>query len=560
MRHIHIQETELKKIAFVPGAFRPFGDHHMKLVKHYADMCDEVVVVVSSPQEDKRTTSNGSSITPSDAKSIIDLCLDDYQLGNVTSMVSTDDNPIKTILRNIAKLKDCSVVLGVSSKEDDISRYDSIDLDYFKNNQVSIEPPRDTAFAPIENDGTVASASVIRDHISDKDMLKTYLPLSIEDDTFGKIYDILNGKSKNNMETHDELAVGSSIFQNLLQESIESDDVDLDMEYLDEEATEFSDIEMDDSTLESAKCSIIAYNTHILEGDDEGVYNPKNNPDKAIDILFELDDGNKIELFLDTKTKEWDSRVNDTSKLTPDQMGAFFSTDFCKRLDEKIFEMWPNTDPFFQELLLAVKNKKINCEPCGVMTEDGEFRKGNIDKERSREKNAAGEQIYTNSGRKIVSFSDFGVRHTDEEAYYCWPEKNKIFKWSQWADWKKIHVLCRCRFQHNSYLYGCSLSLFSEDNENRGFRSYNLDLEPKLQYCTPIETSQILDLNLVQRFLRNCMKRLNKLMSMKDEEIYEKVNAPDKCTLDDIRKTKHIIKNTMKAIRERRADTYIYTK
>jgi hypothetical protein len=46
---------------------------------------------------------------------------------------------------------------------------------------------------------------------------------------------------------------------------------------------------------------------------------------------------------------------------------------------------------------------------------------------------------------------------------------------------------------------------------------------------------------------------------MSDEEIYEKINKPEKCTIDDIRKTKHVVKNTMKAIRERRADTYIYT-
>lgn len=61
----------------------------------------------------------------------------------------------------------------------------------------------------------------------------------------------------------------------------------------------------------------------------------------------------------------------------------------------------------------AVRHKRINCDPCGLMTEDGEFRKGNIDKSKSRGKNAAGEQIYTNSGRKIVTFTDFGVKHSD---------------------------------------------------------------------------------------------------------------------------------------------------
>jgi hypothetical protein len=46
--------------------------------------------------------------------------------------------------------------------------------------------------------------------------------------------------------------------------------------------------------------------------------------------------------------------------------------------------MWPEEDPFFKDLIQAVKQKKINCEPCEVMTEDGEFRKGNIDINKSR--------------------------------------------------------------------------------------------------------------------------------------------------------------------------------
>jgi hypothetical protein len=228
-------------------------------------------------------------------------------------------------------------------------------------------------------------------------------------------------------------------------------------------------------------------------------------------------------------------------------------------MTDRISEMWPESDEFFSELLTAVKTKKIDATPHSTIDEGGEFRKGNINKLKSREKNAAGEQVYTNSGRKIVSFSDFGVKHTDEEAYYCWPEKDKMFKWSQWADWEKIKVLCRARIQHNEYLYGISLSLFPDDNKNRGFRAYNLDLEPKLQYLTPNEAGQILQLSIMKKFLRNCLKRLNKLMSMSDQEIYDKINAPEKCTISDIRKTKHVIKNTMKAIREYRHDTYIYT-
>lgn len=646
----------MKKIAFIPGAFRPFGSHHMKMVEHYSKMCDEVIIIVSNPQceESSRLTNVGKSISPEDAAQIISLCLSDSDIRNVKCEISRYDNPIRTALYDISKLKDCEIILGVSTKDDDLKRYDWIEKDYFKNNNVSIISPEKTAFSSIDSNGIEISASDIRNHIDDCEMLKSYLPVQIEDETFKKIYDILNSKKCEKNNTDDEYIYNSQIFEQLIDDEkishqklffegfnkkrpdsslhykdkfgfksyyimdnenkyhisitrdfndrfrlydsdgkelfrcectdntvemiengekfadslkfvisesadvdgIDKNDIVID---LDEEETEYSEIQMDDETLNNTKCSIIAYNTHILEDNDDVVYNPKTNPEKAVDILFEFDSGNKVEIYLDTNSCEWDSRVNDSNKLTPDQMGQFFNTDLSKNISSKILQMWPEEDPFFKDLIQAVKQKKINCEPCGVMTEDGEFRKGNIDINKSRQKNAAGRQERTRSGRKIVSFSDFGVKHTDEEGYYCWPEKDKEFKWSQWADWKKNHVLCRIRFKHNSYLYGCSLSMFEEDNENRGFRSYNLDLEPKLQYCTPMETQEMMNLSIVRRFLKNCLKRLNRFMSMSDEEIYEKINKPEKCTIDDIRKTKHVVKNTMKAIRERRADTYIYT-
>lgn len=74
-----------------------------------------------------------------------------------------------------------------------------------------------------------------------------------------------------------------------------------------------------------------------------------------------------------------------------------------------------------------------------------------------------------------------------------------------------------------------------------------------------METTQMMDLTIVQKFLRNAYRRLKRFVDMDDEEVFKRINRPDKCTIGDIRKTKHMIRNSMKAIRERRADTYIYT-
>jgi len=236
--------NNVRKIAFVPGAFRPFGDHHMRMVKHYSDMCDEVVIVISNPKSDdsKRSTNVSDQITPEQAKDIIELCLGDSGIGNITCQVSTDENPIRTILKDIAKLKDCEVVLGVSNKDDDKGRYDGVDLDNFKDNNVKIDPPAETSFEPVQNGDSYISAKDIRGHVDDTEMLRSYLPVFIEDDTFQKIYDILNGKSKDSIETKDELKFGSSIFETLLTESLEESETC----ELDEEESSFSSLKIDD--------------------------------------------------------------------------------------------------------------------------------------------------------------------------------------------------------------------------------------------------------------------------------------------------------------------------
>jgi hypothetical protein len=69
----------------------------------------------------------------------------------------------------------------------------------------------------------------------------------------------------------------------------------------------------------------------------------------------------------------------------------------------------------------------------------------------------------------------------------------------------------------------------------------------------------IMDLTIVKKFLKHITVRITRFLDIPDEEIFRKINRPDKCTLDDIRKTKRAIKNSLDAIRNRRADNYIYT-
>lgn len=150
----------------------------------------------------------------------------------------------------------------------------------------------------------------------------------------------------------------------------------------------------------------------------------------------------------------------------------------------------------FNDLRNAISTKKYSTEGlCVVVNEESgsnQFGTGKVDPEKSREKNAAGKQIRSRSGRKYIQPSDFAVKHDDNEAYYCWPDQRGKgeFKWSNWADWKKIRPLARMRFSMgtaNPHVYGLSINPLFEQNDNRGFHAYDLTAQPPLQYLTPEE-------------------------------------------------------------------------
>lgn len=358
-----------------------------------------------------------------------------------------------------------------------------------------------------------------------------------------------------------EMRYDSTIFESLLNQKSEND---ISEDLKPQDITESIHLDLNDDFINKSKCSLIAYNIHVDETDDSEAYNPKTNPDKAIDILMESPGNNlKLEIYLDTPSLEWDSLINDKEKLSPEQMEGFFKTNFYNKLNKALNKIWPRSDKFFGNLLNAIQIKKYKIDwfkTKNIDEDSNVFDKNKINKEQSRKKNISGQQTHSRSGRKYISPSDFDVKHDENEKYYCWPDQKGRgeFKWSNWADYKKIKPVARIRFKLGQYVYGISFSCIVEDDKNRGAKSYNLDLEPKLQYLTPEETSMMMKLSIVQKFLRHSTQRISKYISMDDEEIFNKINRPDKCTIADIRKTKQVLRNTLRAIKEARHDTYIY--
>ena len=330
------------------------------------------------------------------------------------------------------------------------------------------------------------------------------------------------------------------------------------------DVTESINIKIDDDLINNSKCFINAYSLHVSEDDakNKKAYNPKTNPDKAFQLVIIPENDLRIDIFLKTKCGEWDSLVEGQGKLTPDQLAGFFKTDLFKKLYNKLSKEWPTEDKFYARLLECFKHKQVCIDPPSHddltdIQEDGEFRKGNIDINKSRGTNTAGQQIYTNSGRKIVSFSDFGLKK-NTITIECWPKFDDEFKWSQWRDWENIRRVVYIKFFHNEYEYGLSLAPLEDDDKNRGFRSYNLTILPHLQWCTPIETKEMLNLSLIQKINRAAVKRIKHYIDLSDEEIYKQINNPEHVSIEDIQKTKKVLRNSIKAILEKRNDTFMY--
>lgn len=388
-----------------------------------------------------------------------------------------------------------------------------------------------------------------------------------------------------------------------------------------QDITESIHINLNDETIDKSKCSLIAYNVHVDECDDSEAYNPKKNPDKAIDIMFEYPDNDlSIEIFLDTPSKEWDSWINGKTKLSPEQMGDFFKTDFYNKLYDKLVNTWPSSDDEFRSLLEAIKTKKYKIDGFDYSdtdetlneadeaseetekednTENSNEEKSDGDKDKENKKkddyvnyndyrreyhlrrhkvkkgqpkltNDKGEMLTSNSGRKLIHFTDQIVAKGKNEAYYTWPGniykkdgKSDAYKWSRWHDWNKQRPVARCRFTigngiHNDVI-GLSISPIEDSTDkNRGWISYDLSLTPILQYLTPQETEEILKLSVVRKFIKEAERRMEEVLSIPSEEIYNNLNNKEKCSLEDINKTKQIMKNTLAAIKDNRVNNFIY--
>ena len=294
-------------------------------------------------------------------------------------------------------------------------------------------------------------------------------------------------------------------------------------------------------------------------------YSPKSFPDKALVVQFNYGP-TPIQIYLDTKAKKWNSSFmqdGHIAKLTPEQLDGFFSTKFYARLVDALAKKWPTKDPNYAELYQAV----LDC-PCSTEISETElegFEKLDEVDQPGKKKHLANQDVdgdskrdYAGSGRKIVHFSDMGVSNKSGE-YFCWPRKGKEFKWNSWKDWRKLKPFAKMYFKHNGRKYMISLSLFDEQFDHRGFRGADVDWTPPFAWTTPEECDEIMQLSIVKKFLKQCIKRVKPYMEMDPEEVLKKIDKPERVDIKEIEKTQRVIKHVLKSVfKEQQADDYKY--
>lgn len=66
-----------------------------------------------------------------------------------------------------------------------------------------------------------------------------------------------------------------------------------------------------------------------------------------------------------------------------------------------------------------------------------------------------------------------------------------------------------------------------------------------------------MELSIVRKFLKQCIKRVKGYISMKPEEIMAKIDKPERVTIKEIEKTIRVIKHVLASVfKDQQADDY----
>lgn len=177
-----------RRIALVPGAFKPPHKGHLEMVKEYASKVDKVVIFVSPlPRE----LLNGGEISYVLSKKIWKTYLDVEGLSKkVEVMESPVNSPVAASLHFVANENNIeewaqpgdTVILGVSTKGGDQSRFTAEKAQKYAREGVTVLGGEELAVSPTAIGGVELSASDMRKAIAEKNVeaFAQFLPDSLQ--------------------------------------------------------------------------------------------------------------------------------------------------------------------------------------------------------------------------------------------------------------------------------------------------------------------------------------------------------------------------------------------
>ena len=178
-----------KTIAVVAGGFKPPHRGHMDMVRYYAGIADEVLVLVSKLP--RTTLDKKHSVTVEDSLGLWSLYLDALGLDNVDVDASPEASPVGAAFKYLefGAPVGSSVILGVSTKGNDLRRYGNAHK-YVKTG-VTLVDPAETAFNPV---GEELSATDFREALAAQEDIDRFLPTGEDGQSIidqEKVYNVL---------------------------------------------------------------------------------------------------------------------------------------------------------------------------------------------------------------------------------------------------------------------------------------------------------------------------------------------------------------------------------
>ncbi len=154
-----------KTIAVVPGAYKPPHKGHLDMVRKYAEMADEVVVIISKPTKHGRYLPDGREITSADSLKIWNVLVSD--LPNVKVEASKDHaSPITAAYDFIGDKGPLNVgdkvILGASTKDDDWKRWVGAEK-YVKDGAILLDPEKTAVVPTLRPSGEPYSGTAFRE-------------------------------------------------------------------------------------------------------------------------------------------------------------------------------------------------------------------------------------------------------------------------------------------------------------------------------------------------------------------------------------------------------------